>query len=232
MRLCAITDRQALAGTEEQRADSLVALAAAWARKGVDYIQLREKDLSATELEALARRIVEAVRANPALQVTAVNPAKVLINGNDPQVATIAINAAADGVHLTGNFTPRLIDEVRRRFASGRVPRPSIISVAVHSIADVERAREAAADMLLFAPVFEKVLGDAATCNPGTGLQALANACAAAGPIPVLALGGVTAVNAPSCIAVGAAGIAAIRLAITEFAGLQESWYPDMSMVP
>ena len=47
---------------------------------------------------------------------------------------------------------------------------------------------------------------------PGAGLQMLEQACRMAAPIPVYALGGVTAANAPRCIEAGAGGIAAIRL--------------------
>jgi len=64
-------------------------------------------------------------------------------------------------------------------------------------------------DLMLFSPVFEKVFGEA---SPAQGLGGLGSACGAARGIPVFALGGVTAANAPDCIAVGAAGVAGIRL--------------------
>ena len=46
----------------------------------------------------------------------------------------------------------------------------------------------------------------------GTGLALLEQACRAAAPVPVFALGGVTADNAADCLRAGAAGVAAIRL--------------------
>jgi thiamine-phosphate pyrophosphorylase len=64
-------------------------------------------------------------------------------------------------------------------------------------------------DLVLFSPVFEKLAGPPATPQ---GLQALHRACAAAEAIPVLALGGVTSINAQDCLAAGAAGVAGIRL--------------------
>ncbi|MGB8322200.1 MAG: thiamine phosphate synthase, partial [Candidatus Acidiferrum sp.] len=56
----------------------------------------------------------------------------------------------------------------------------------------------------VFAPVFEKKNA------PAAGLTLLHEACQAR--IPVLALGGITLDNAHSCLAAGAAGVAAIRL--------------------
>ena len=83
-------------------------------------------------------------------------------------------------------------------------PREPRIAVSCHTPAEVTQAAAQAADFAVFAPVFEK--GDA----PGSGLGALEDACLA--KVPVLALGGVTLENAQSCLAAGAAGIAAIRL--------------------
>ena len=48
--------------------------------------------------------------------------------------------------------------------------------------------------------------------SEGTGLDLLRAACAAAAPIPVLALGGITRAKTEACLDAGAAGIAAIRL--------------------
>ena len=85
-----------------------------------------------------------------------------------------------------------------------------MISVPCHSLEDVDVAYEEKVDLMLFSPVFEKVSGDEMFAPQG--LEGLRAACAAARGIPVLALGGVTAGNAPDCIAAGAAGIACIRL--------------------
>jgi thiamine-phosphate pyrophosphorylase len=79
--------------------------------------------------------------------------------------------------------------------------------VSCHSPAEVIQAATQAAIFAVFAPIFEK------KGIPGTqpaGLSALRQACAA--NIPVVALGGITLANAHSCLAAGAAGIAAIRL--------------------
>ena len=59
-----ITDRTQFPGDESARRRALLAKIADAARSGVDYIQLREKDLSTRDLEALAREAVVAVREN------------------------------------------------------------------------------------------------------------------------------------------------------------------------
>ena len=53
-----ITDRTAFAGDEPTRRRRLLEKISEAARAGVDYIQLREKDLPARELESLAREAV------------------------------------------------------------------------------------------------------------------------------------------------------------------------------
>ena len=87
----------------------------------------------------------------------------------------------------------------------------------------MEAARQQSPDCILFAPVFEKVVREEEMAGteqhvggvrklPGSGLSLLEHACRAAAPVPVFALGGVTADNAADCIRAGAAGVAAIRL--------------------
>jgi thiamine-phosphate pyrophosphorylase len=57
-----ITDRNAFPGDEISRRRRLLEKIGEAARAGVDYIQLREKDLSARELESLAREAVGVIR--------------------------------------------------------------------------------------------------------------------------------------------------------------------------
>jgi len=84
-----ITDRSQFRGDEHARRRALLAKIVEAACAGVDYIQLREKDLSARELEMLAREVVAAMREN--------SPAtRLLINSR----TDVALAAGADGVHL------------------------------------------------------------------------------------------------------------------------------------
>jgi thiamine-phosphate pyrophosphorylase len=196
MLLYAITGRRLLPGNERERQAALVALARDWARGGLDYIQVREKDLSPANLRTLTRQIVAAVRRED-------TQARVLLNGP----AKIALEAGAHGVHLPGNSPPAALEAARNLYRQSGIE--SVISQACHSIAEIQSARDTS--LILFAPVYEKRDPGEAPL-PGQGLAALSAACRAAGPVPVLALGGVTPENAAACIAVGAAGIAAIRL--------------------
>lgn len=204
-----ITDRTAFPGDEPTRRRCLLEKIAEATRTGVDYIQLREKDLTTHELESLAREaasILRQLRTGDRELRT-----RLLINSR----TDVALAVGADGVHLRSNDVPP--QEARRiwglcgadtlvRQAPTSIP---LIAVSCHSPAEVAEA-EAASDgatFAVFAPVFEKkdILG----VKPA-GLAQLREACKAT--IPVLALGGVTLENAKSCLDAGAAGIAAIRL--------------------
>ena len=63
-----ITDRSQFRGDEHARRRALLAKIAEAASVGVNYIQLREKDLSTRELETLAREAVAAVRNSTPLR--------------------------------------------------------------------------------------------------------------------------------------------------------------------
>jgi thiamine-phosphate pyrophosphorylase len=195
MLLYAITNRRLLDGDESARRDRLVELAGSWAVGGIDTIQVREKDLPLTELQLLASRIVEAVRAKK-------GKTRVLVNGP----SQLALDAGADGVHLHANSGPAAVRAAQQVYA--RAGREVVVSAACHSPEEIRQA--AGASLLLFSPIFEKVTAEGPT--RGQGLAALRAAVDIAKPIPVLALGGVTEKNAAACVQAGAVGIAAIRL--------------------
>lgn len=211
--LYAITNRRLYGTNEALVRAQLLAQAAVWAANGVAYVQLREKDLATRDQVEIARAMQRVMRAAQ-VQFPPERATRLLINGRPD----VALATGADGVHLPagpGTLTP---EEVRNIFAAaGYVPLP-IISVSCHTVSEVEIASGQKVDCILFAPVFEKVVFENATdppvqrTLPGTGLALLAEACLVEGPVPVYALGGVTAKNAAQCLRAGAAGIAAIRL--------------------
>jgi len=212
-----ITDRTAFAGDEPARRRQLLDKIAEAVRCGVDYIQLREKDLSGRELEQLAREATNAVAKAQQLATGHRQLATALLINSRTDVA---LAAGADGVHLrSDDVPPHEVKQIWQRSAgthsagSGQALarenslRRLIIAISCHSPAEVAEAAAAAADFAVFAPVFEK---KDARGVPSAGLAALKQACR--NTIPVLALGGITLESAQSCIDAGAAGIAAIRL--------------------
>jgi thiamine-phosphate pyrophosphorylase len=205
--LCYVTDRSAFAPDEPTRRRRLLRKIAEAARAGVDYIQLREKDLSARDLESLAS---EAVRGITQLRTENRElKSALLINSR----TDVALAVDADGVHLRSNdLSPQAVRTVWmtcgvHAFVRPPSPQVPLIAVSCHSPAEVTRAADQGVNFAVFGPVFEKK--DAPSAHP-TGLTLLQEACHAS--IPVLALGGVTLANAQSCFDAGASGIAAIRL--------------------
>ena len=211
--LYAITDRRLYADNKADALSRLVDLTVMWAANGVSYIQLREKDLTAREQVEVTRAVIRAVPKE--------SKAKILVNSR----VDVALAAGADGVHLPSGPDALIPEEVRRIFAAAGIARPPVISISCHTIEEVNVARQQSPDCILFAPVFEKLIREkkvdlgeeaereaAASRLPGSGLALLEQACRAAAPVPVFALGGVTSENAAHCLRAGAAGIAAIRL--------------------
>jgi thiamine-phosphate pyrophosphorylase len=192
-----ISDRKQLPGDAGAQLDALVRRVGEAAAAGVDFIQLREKDLGGRELEQLACRTMRTIAAEGATR-----PAKLLINSR----VDIAIACGAAGVHLPslGSISA---GDARSLFAKAGIEEP-VIAVSCHSRAEVERAWSEGADFVVLGPVFEK-----APSGDPLGLPEFGRISGALqGKIPVLALGGVVLSNAAECLQAGAAGIAGIRL--------------------
>ncbi len=202
-----ITDRTAFPGDEANRRRRLLAKIAEGARAGVDYIQLREKDLSTRDLESLAGEAAETMRRAALEAGASKRKTRLLINSR----TDIALAVGADGVHLRSDdiSVPEARAVASNFFArsSHIESRAFLVGVSCHTPDEVRRAESDSADFAVFAPVFEK---KDAPQTPATGLEILREACW--GRLPVLALGGITLENARACLDAGAAGIAAIRL--------------------
>lgn len=210
-----ITDRKQFPGTDSHQRRAVLERIREAADAGIDYVQLREKDLSAKELEKLAHEALKIVRDHG-------SKTRLLINSR----IDIALAAGADGVHLTAaDISP---SDARAIWASSTLgaksatlPSSWLVAASCHSVPEVRRAESHGADFVVLAPIFEK----AGTNAPALGLEALRGATrqgespdarVEAGDqrahVPVLALGGITVANAIGCIRHGASGIAGIRL--------------------
>jgi thiamine-phosphate pyrophosphorylase len=176
-------------------------------RAGVDCLQLRERHLSARQLEKLAAEAVRIVQQ-------AGSQTKLLVNSR----VDVALAAGADGVHLRSNDMAASEARAIWEKSSGRTD--CVIGVSCHSLQDVLSAEGHGADFAVFGPVF----GKQGSSDPPVGLNALARVVGRGQPVdrkveagqtlrmPVIALGGVSVANARECVEAGAAGIAGIRL--------------------
>lgn len=167
----------------------LLACIEANARIGVEWVQIREKDLGPRELLVLARAVLVRVAAYGT---------RVLLNGR----LDVALAAGLDGVHLPASGPPAL---ALRRI----VPAGFLIAVSTHTLDEVRRAEREGADLAVFGPVFPTRSKPGLTEIPG--LDGLRTACRSVA-MPVAALGGVTPKNASLCAAAGAAAVAGIRM--------------------
>lgn len=166
--------------------DAIVAEAVAG---GVDWVQLRERDLEGLELLELAQRVASAARR--AADATR-RPVRVLINRR----VDVALAIAADGVHLGWNALP--VEAARAMLGAD-----AIVGVAAHVPEDVRAAAATSADYATLAPIFAP-LSKAAERAP-LGVAAIGK-CGDA--LRVLAQGGIDASNAAAAIRAGAAGVA------------------------
>jgi thiamine-phosphate pyrophosphorylase len=217
-----ITNRAAFPGDERSRRLRLLDKIIEAASAGVDYIQLREKDLPARDLESLAREAMRIIRDQNKLATGNRRLATALLINSRTDVA---LAASADGVHLpASDISPEEVRAAWKKALSGNgmsgngmfgagtparelSPQNPLIAISCHSPEEVREAAANQATLAVFGPVFEKQTTPATTPQ---GIEALRQACRA--KIPVLALGGVTLQNAKSCLQAGAAGLAAIRL--------------------
>ncbi|MGH9547608.1 MAG: thiamine phosphate synthase, partial [Terriglobales bacterium] len=143
MLLYYITDRSHFPGDEDSGRSRLLATLLQAARCGVDYIQLREKDLSPHELEALARDAVRRLRTENHELKTAV-----LINSR----TDVALACGGDGVHLrSDDISPAEVRKIYARSATGAAARVTV-GISCHTRAEVARAAREGADFAVFGP--------------------------------------------------------------------------------
>ena len=120
---------------------------------GLDYLQIREKDLSARELFEFTLAVME-VRASTVLP----RPVKLLVNSR----ADVAIACGADGVHLPSHAPRQTLPGM-------------LVFRSCHTVAEV---RNAQTDAVTFGPVFVSP-----GKGMPVGIENLRSACAFAMPV-------------------------------------------------
>ena len=203
--LCYVTDRRSFrAAPQKDLPDPLLEKIELAAAAGVDWIQLRERDLSGKQSASLTRGALHRV-SRPAVQAS--GRTRILVNDR----LDVALAEQAGGVHLGENSLP--VQEAKRLIeaspAAKSVPADFLAGVSCHSLETAQSAATAGADYIFFGPVF--ATPSKAAYGAPQGLDRLAELCTSV-TIPVLAIGGITLENAPACFSAGACGIAAIRL--------------------
>ncbi len=174
--------------TPDAPPDRVIELAAAAVRGGADAVQLRHKSLARGELLALARRIRDITR-----------PAGVIFVVNDH--VDIALLSEADGVHLGPDD---LTIASARRVAGDRL----LIGASASSPEAARAAIADGADYLGSGPAFATPIK---TEKKVIGPQGVAAIAAAAGAVPVFAIGGIDETNLPQLTALGLRRACVIR---------------------
>lgn len=197
--LCYVTDRHAL-GDSSDFATALARIGAA-IEAGVDWIQIRERDLSGQKLSELTRAAMEMRSASSAKDQRA--RTKIIVNDR----VDVAIAVGANGVHLGGESLP--VSEINKLGVGGVLSEGFLIGTSCHSVEGAQTAEREGANYVFFGPIF----ATPAKIKFGApqGVARLAEVSKSV-RIPVIAIGGITTENAADCIAAGAAGIAAIRM--------------------
>ena len=174
--------------TPDATGDRVIELVAAALRGGADVIQLRHKSFARGQLLALARTIREMTSRSGALFIV-----------NDH--VDIALLSEADGVHL-GPDDLRIASA--RRLAGDRL----LIGASVSSPDSARAATADGADYLGSGPAFATPIK---TEKKVIGPEGVAAIAAAAGAVPVFAIGGIDETNLPRLIALGLRRACVIR---------------------
>jgi thiamine-phosphate pyrophosphorylase len=154
---------------------------------GATFIQLRDKT-------AAPRHFYD--QAQAALVVARKHQVRLIINDR----VDVALAIAADGVHLGQTDLPATA--ARRLLGSG-----AIIGLSSHNLAQAKMAVKQPIDYLAFGPIFATQTKTAA--NPTVGLDELRRVRDLV-RLPLVAIGGITAANAPGVLAAGADAVATI----------------------
>ena len=185
-RLLLVTDRQQTKGRP------LVSVLAQALKAGRPSIQLRERDLCAKELLALADEIQ---------QLTGPRGVQLVINDR----LDVALSLEGAGVHLRSNSLP--VSVARRLIGPRRV-----LGASVHSVKEAVEADAGGADYIVLGPIYDTPSKQ--RYGPPLGLSALEGAARAV-RVPIVGIGGVTAARARDMRLAGAFGVGVVTAVLS-----------------
>ena len=195
--VCYVTDRKSLDSSGSNQ--NLLATIRAAIASGVDWVQIREKDLSARALLRLTRDAIDLLRRGQSRP----KAVRIIVNNR----LDVALAAGADGVHLGGGSVPAR--EAIRWLRNGNRPGDFLVGVSCHNLEEARAAEDAGAHYAFFGPVFDSPAKR--SFGAPQGVARLEEVCRSL-KIPVLAIGGIGPENARECLTARASGIAAIRM--------------------
>jgi thiamine-phosphate pyrophosphorylase len=161
---------------------------------GASLIQLREKHLQALQFYEQARA---------AVAIAAERGVRLIINDR----VDVALAVGADGVHVGQDDMP---PEAARRLLGPE----AIIGYSTHSVAQAVDALKLPIDYIAIGPIFQTATKS--DTSPVLGLEGLRAVREAVGTVPLVAIGGITAANAPQIIEAGADSVAVISALLSD----------------
>ena len=161
---------------------------ALFAEAGATLVQLREKRASAAEF-------YEAAKA--ALAVAAERGVQLIVNDR----VDIALAIAASGVHLGQ-------DDLPPQAARCLLGDEAVLGYSTHSVSQALEAAALPIDYLAIGPILSTRTKE--NPDPVIGLEGLRTVRNAIGPLPLVAIGGITPANAVDVIRAGADSVAMI----------------------
>jgi thiamine-phosphate pyrophosphorylase len=204
-RLLVVTDRHQTNGRP------LVPLLQRVLTAAAPIVQLRERDLSTSELVRLARE----VQAE-----TVSHRSQLLINDR----IDVALALEGVGVHLRSNSLP--VSVARQLLGAHR-----LLGASVHSVEEVLAAESQGADYIILGPIY--ATPSKQMFGPPLGIHTLEKVCRLV-RIPIIGIGGVTAARAHEMRRAGAFGVAVITaiLGATDVESATRELLEAVTLVP
>jgi thiamine-phosphate pyrophosphorylase len=191
-----ITDTNLSGLSHAEQIDRLIA-------GGATLIQLRDKHAAPRDFfrEALA-----------SLQIARKHDVRLVINDR----VDIALALGADGVHLGQTDMPVA---AARRLLGERV----IVGISTHNLEQAKLAADMPVDYVAFGPIFSTSTKE--NPDPIAGLEALREVRTIIGALPLVAIGGITLVNAEKAWGAGADAVSSIAALVCDPSRIRENMH-------